>query len=190
MFLASIGETWIAIAEGLEYGWAWLADNFTNALKYMFYIVTSGSFLTGVIYFIKVGLPILKRINNPTLTKLKEMAEDNNITKENTLALVSDIKELKEENATLREYVGLASEYNSRNVMLTKEMQEKFGYLSNGLKETKNEIAVNVANKIDESTEDEVLTTEEVVEIANEIPEVEETLGMSVDEIELELKGN
>jgi hypothetical protein len=189
MFLSSISETWVAIAESLEYGWGWLADNFTNALKYTFYIVTSGSVLTGVGYFIKVGLPILKHINNPTIAKLNEIMKKNNITEEKLNKTLETVTKLKDENATLKEYVALATEANKRNITLTKDMQEKFGYLSKKLKETNNQKAIDISNKIDNVIEDEQLTDDEIVNLAEEIPEVEETLGMSIDDIKLEMKG-
>ena len=68
-------------------------------------------------------------------------------------------------------------------------MRNKFSYLAEGLKSTENAIAVEIANDIEESIEDNTLSTQEIVEIAENLPVVDNVLGMSLQDIELEIKG-
>jgi len=189
MFLSSIGEMWVSIAEGIAYGWDWLMTNGGSLLQYLSYVLTGGGITTITIAFIKFGLPLLKNSNKPVL---KELA--NALAQIQTLAEKQDISNARiegliEENKTLKEYLLLASEANSKSVILSDEMKANFGYLAEGLKATEQQVALDIADKIENAIEDNTLTQEEIIEIAEELPEVENVLGMTLQDIELKLKG-
>jgi predicted DNA-binding protein len=189
MFLSSISEMWVSIAEGIAYGWDWLMTNGGNLVEYLFYILTSSGVLTGVIAFIKLGLPLLRNSNKPVLNELGIVLQTVQTLAEQQQESNARIEILQEENKTLKEYLLLASEANQTSLILSQEMREKFGYLAEGLKATENAIAIDVAEKVENAIEDDTLTTEEIVEIAEELPEVENVLGMTLQDIELKLKG-
>ena len=189
MFLASMAEMWVSIADGIAYGWDWLMTNGGEILKYIMYVVTSGGVGTAVIYIIKVISPMLKNSNKPVLKELKVALDKITILAEQQEISNNEIKILRDENKTFKEYFLLASEANSRNIMLTEEMKAKFGYLVDGLKNTENEVAKKIAENIEESIVDNTLSKEEIVKIAEDIPIVQDVLGMSLKDIELELKG-
>lgn len=189
MFLSSMAEMWVSIAEGIAYGWEWLGSNGGKIIEYFAYLATGSGVLTGAVYLIKIVVPILRNSNKPvlkdlavTLQRLEELAE-----KQETAN--AEIVALRDENKTLKEYLLLASEANERNIILTNEMRDKFGYLAEGLRNTENEKAIEIANEMDIAVEDNTLTTEEIVEIVEDLPVVEDVLGMSLQDIELELKG-
>lgn len=189
MFLSSISEMWVSIAEGIAYGWDWLMTNGGAILQYLSYVLTGGGITTIAIALIKVGLPYLKNSNKPVLRELSVALEQIKILAEKQDLANNEIQILRDENKTLKEYLLLASEANERNVALSDEMREKFQYLAEGLKNTENAKAIEVAEKIEVAIEDSTLTQEEIIEIAEEIPEVENVLGMTLQDIELKLKG-
>lgn len=189
MFLSSLGEMWVSIAEGISYGWDWLMTNGGELIKYLSYLLTGGGVLTIAISVFKVILPFLKNSNKPiisqlalTLEKIETLAEKQEISN-------AKIQALRDENKTLKEYLLLASEANERNITLTEEMREKFKFLADGLKNTENEKAIEIAEKVENIIEDNTITKEEIIELAEELPEVENVLGMTLQDIELKLKG-
>jgi hypothetical protein len=189
MFFLDIADMWVSIADGIAYGWEWLSTNFGVILEYFAYITTGGGVLTGVVYFIKVALPLLKNSNKPILKELKVALEEIHLLAEKQEVSNSEIKVLRDENKTLKEYLLIASEANERNIMLSDDMRTKFGYIAEGLKNTENQVAIEIAENIEEAIEDETLTQEEIIEIADSLPVVEDVLGMSLKDIELEIKG-
>ncbi len=188
MFLSMI-EFWNSIAEGIAYGWAWLGENGGEILKYVMYLVTSGGVGTIVIYMIKVLVPIFKNSNKPVLTQLATTLEQIQALAEKQEIANQEIQVLRDENKTLKEYLTLASQVNERNITLTQDMRDKFSYLAEGLKATENAVAVEIANDLEVAIDDDTLTQQEIVEIAENVPEIENVLGMSLNDIELELKG-
>lgn len=189
MFLSSLGEMWVSIAEGISYGWDWLMTNGGELIKYLFYLLTGGGVTTITIFVIKSVLPFLKNSNKPVLSELALHLEQLKTLAEKQEVANAEIQVLRDENKTLKEYLLLASEVNTRNVTLTNEMREKFQYLAEGLKNTENAKAIEIAEKVENIIEDNTITKEEIIELAEEIPEVENVLGMTLQDIELKLKG-
>lgn len=189
MFLSSIGEMWVSIAEGIAYGWDWFMTNGGAILQYLSYVLTGGGVTAITVAFIKFALPFFKNSNKPVLKELGVALEQIKILAEKQDLANNEIQTLRDENKTLKEYLLLASEVNERNMTLTDDMKAKFQYLAQGLRETENQKAIEVANKVDNAIEDSTLTQEEIIEIAEEIPEVENVLGMTLQDIELKLKG-
>ena len=189
MFLSSLSEVWVSIADGIAYGWNWLSTNGGSVLQYLSYVATGGGVTTITVIFIKFVLPFLKNSNKPVLKQLATSLEQIQVLAEKQEVANQEISILRDENKTLKEYLLLASEANQRNVMLTDEMRDKFGYLAEGLKNTENAVAIQVAEKVEEAIEDNVLTEEEMIELADSLPVVQDVLGMTLQDIELELKG-
>ena len=189
MFLSSMAEMWVSIAEGIAYGWEWLGSNGGKIIEYFAYLATGSGVLTGVVYLIRIVIPMLRNSNKPVLKELAVTLEKIEDLANKQEQANDEIQVLRDENKTLKEYLLLASEVNERNITLTNEMRDKFGYLADGLRNTENEKAIEIANEIDIAVEDNTLTTEEIVEIAEDLPVVKDVLGMSLEDIELELKG-
>lgn len=189
MFLSSIGEMWVSIAEGIAYGWDWLMTNGGAVLQYLSYVLTGGGITTITIFMIKFVLPFLKNSNKPVLSELALQLEKLKTLAEKQEVANAEIQILRDENKTLKEYLLLASEANERNIVLTQEMRDKFGFLAEGLKNTENAKAIEIAEKVENVIEDNTITQEEIIELAEELPEVENVLGMTLQDIELKLKG-
>lgn len=189
MFLSSLSEMWVAVADGIAYGWEWLAANSGRIIEYFAYLATGGGVLTGVFYLIKVVMPFLKNSNKPILKQLATTLERIEVLTEKQEVANAEIAVLRDENKTLKEYLLLASQANEKNIVLSEEMRSKFGYLADGLRQTENTAAVQIAEKVELAVEDNTLTQEEIVEIADSLPVVQDILGMTLQEIELELKG-
>lgn len=189
MFLSSLAEMWVSIAEGIAYGWEWLMTNGGEIIKYVSYLLTGGGVTTITIYIIKIFLPILKNSNKPVLNQLSEALEKLKSLAEKQDLANSEIQTLRDENKTLKEYLLLASEANERNITLSNEMRQKFQYLADGLKNTENEKAIEIAEKVENVIEDNMVSQEEIIEIAEQLPEVDNVLGMTLEDIELKLKG-
>lgn len=189
MFLSSLGDMWISIAEGISYGWDWLMTNGGEIIKYLSYLLTGGGVTTITIFVVKFILPLLKNSNKPVLSQLALTLEKIETLAEKQEISNAEIQVLRDENKTLKEYLLLASEANERNITLTEEMREKFKFLADGLKNTENEKAIEIAEKVENIIEDNTITKEEIIELAEEIPEVENVLGMTLQDIELKLKG-
>ena len=189
MFLSSLSEMWVAVADGIAYGWEWLAANSGRIIEYFAYLATGGGVLTIAISVFKVILPFLKNSNKPVLSQLALTLEKIETLAEKQEISNAEIQVLRDENKTLKEYLLLASEANERNITLTEEMRSKFGYLADGLRQTENTAAVQIAEKVELAVEDNTLTQEEIVEIADSLPVAQDILGMTLQEIELELKG-
>ena len=189
MFLSSIGEMWVSIAEGISYGWDWLMTNGGEIIKYLSYLLTGGGVTTITIFVVKFILPLLKNSNKPVLKDLSIVLEKIKSLAEKQEVANTEIQVLRDENKTLKEYLLLASEVNERNITLSNEMRQKFQYLADGLKSTENEKAIEIAGKVENVIEDNTITKEEIIELAEELPEVENVLGMTLQDIELKLKG-
>jgi hypothetical protein len=189
MFFLDIADMWVSIADGIAYGWEWLSTNFGVILEYFAYLATGGGVLTGAVYLIKIIVPLLKNSNKPVLKELATILEQNKELANKQEVANQEIQALRDENKTLKEYLLIASEANERNIMLSDDMRTKFGYIAEGLKNTENQVAIEIAENIEEAIEDETLTQEEIIEIADSLPVVEDVLGMSLKDIELEIKG-
>lgn len=189
MFLADMSEIWISVAEWLQYGIEWISDKGGGVLESLFYFVTGGSVVTGLVYALKVGMPLIKGLNTPVLKKVNELLVSFNGLMERVESQKDTIEQLKTDNATLKDFIATQSELNSKSILVSDDMKAKFGLITSKLKESEVEKLKDIGEDIETALEDNELTVQESIEIMENVPIIEEALGMSIDDIELKLRG-
>jgi len=133
---------------------------------------------------LKLIVPALKTINDPTLKKLIELFEmvvtlKSEVQASEARAIVSE-----EKNATINEllveYMSLSAQTNSNSRTLTPESKKQYEDLAAKFTALgKHEVAESITEMI----ADNVVTAEEVVAVANQVPEIAEVLEKTPEEV-------
>ena len=186
MFLASMSEMYENIINGLGLFFEQVGDwNWTAIWNWIKGLSVSGSMLGGLAILIKTIVPMLKNSNKILLNKIGALGD--------TLATtLTKIDELHLENKTLREgvlgvvdYLETSANINISSRTLTQEQKEKFAIVATVLKQVKVPLVESFVAKVEQAVADNVITKEEVLDIVDDIPRVEEVLGKKISDIKL-----
>lgn len=171
MFIA-ISDFWNNIAIALEqftqnvgeWDWANISTQVKNWLL-------SGSGVAAIGLFLKFGVPYFK--SNKQLALMGKLIE----------RVASSELEQQTVGNILTDYISLQSDVNVTSKTLTPEQKQRFVDLSAQLKLMQSERLQDIGKDIEEMVEDNVITADEAIELAKNLPIVEEALGTKLSDI-------
>ena len=186
MFLASMSEMYENIVNGLGLFFEQVGDlNWTNIWNWIKGLTVSGSMIGGLAVLIKTVVPMLKNSNKILFNKLGELGLQ-------TSNLLTKVDELQLENKTLREgmlgvvdYLETSANINISSRTLTQAEKDKFVQVATVLKQVKVPLVESFVAKVEQAVADNVITKEEAIDIADDIPQVEQALGTKISDIKL-----
>lgn len=145
--------------------------------------VFSGGGVLLVGLFAKYGIPFFKNSNKPILVKMATLYETVD-------GLITEIKQLRAENKTIKDgvkgtihYLELNAEVNLSSKVLTQEQKEKFTQASEMLKTIGTNLAVETAELVEKVIEDNTITVDEAIEIAEKNKEIEKAFGTPISSL-------
>ncbi len=182
MFLASASEVLTNIAQAIQ---DWInsipAWNWTSIWDWIKGIVTGSVGGVSLWAILKYAIPFLKD------GKTKELLAKVVAQEENIKLLTSIVEESRSESKTIREvfteYLSLQSETNATSRTLTLEQKQAFLDFAAKLRLIGTTETDIVANKVEETVEDGVVTAEEAIALAEATELGQKVLGTSIDSI-------
>ena len=180
MIFLSMAEAIENIVNGLQSAWQSIGTWDWETIKNWF-VTGGGALAVGV--FIKYGVPFFKNSNKPILRELGTQAET-------IVNLVQEIKDLRLENKTIKEgikstvqYLEVSADVNLSSKVLSANQKEKFTTALNTLKAFDSTFANEAVLKVEKIIEDNVITADEAIELAETNEKVKEVFGTKIADL-------
>lgn len=180
MYFLSMAEAIENIVKGLESAWKNIGTWDWETIKNW---VLSGGALTALTLFAKFGIPFFKNSNKPILKELGTQAET-------IVNLVEEVKSLRLENKTIKDgikstvqYLEVTADVNLSSKVLSAEHKEKFTIALDTLKKFDSVIANEVVSKVENIIEDNVITADEAIDLAETNEKVKEVFGTKIADL-------
>ncbi|MFA5195430.1 MAG: hypothetical protein WC401_06510 [Bacteroidales bacterium] len=183
MFL-SASEFFSNIVDGLLSFWATIQNaNWSEIAEQIKNWVLTGAGAGTIIVIISKIVPLLKNANAPILKELGKIGEA-------LLIANTEIKKLKEENATLKDgvkatisYLETTAQVNLSSKVLSEEQKTLFKSAIDTLQSTETKLATHVANDIETIIADGIITADEAIALTEHEPIIKKALGTRIEDL-------